>query len=192
MKKIGLFFGTFNPVHVGHMVIANYMAQFTDLHQVWLVVSPQNPVKKKDSMLSEHHRLAMVREAIGDDPSMKASNIEFELPKPSYTINTLAYLEEKYKTHRFVLIMGSDNLQYFAKWKNYEQILDKYQLYIYPRPGSDGGEFKDHPKVKFTQTPLMEISATFIRNSVKEKKDIRHLMPEAAYRYMKEMHFYEK
>lgn len=191
-KKIGLFFGTFNPIHVGHLIIANFMAEYTDLQQVWFVVSPQNPMKKKDSLLPERQRLAMVNEAIGDDTRFKGSNIEFGLPKPSYTINTLTYLQEKHPNTHFALIMGSDNLQNFTQWKNHEQILSQHSLYVYPRPGFDGGELKDHPAVKVTNCPLMEISSTFIRQAVKEKKDVSHFMPPAAYHYMKEMHFYEK
>ena len=161
--KIGLFFGSFNPIHIGHMAIANYMAEFTDLNQVWFVVSPQSPLKKKTSLLADHHRLQLVRLAIGDSLKYKASNIEFQLPKPSFTVNTLAHLTEKYPQHSFCLIMGSDNLNTFHKWKNYEHILNEHQLYIYPRPDSDGGSLKDHPNVKYVQAPFMDISATFLR-----------------------------
>jgi nicotinate-nucleotide adenylyltransferase len=190
--KIGLFFGSFNPIHIGHMAIANYMAEFTDLKQVWFVVSPQSPLKKKTSLLADHHRLQLVRLAIGDSLNYKASNIEFQLPKPSYTINTLAHLAEKYPQHNFCLIMGSDNLETLHKWKNYEHILNEYELYIYPRPGSDGGELKNHPKVKIVPAPFMDISATFLRDALKAKKDIRFFIPSEAYEYLREMHFYEK
>lgn len=192
MKKVGLFFGTFNPVHIGHMVIGNYMAEFTDLSEVWFVVSPHNPLKNKSSLLANHHRLRLVREAIADFPKFKASDIEFGLTQPSYTINTLVYLKEKYPDKNFVLILGSDNLSHFHKWKNYEEILNQYELYVYPRPDEDGGELKNHPKVKMVPAPRMDISATFIRKAIKEKKDIRYLLPEAAYKYITEMHFYEK
>jgi nicotinate-nucleotide adenylyltransferase len=190
--KIGLFFGSFNPIHIGHMAIANYMAEFTDLEQVWFVVSPQNPLKSKTNLLSEHHRLQLVNLAIGDSPKYKASNIEFKLPQPSYTSNTLAHLSEKYPQHSFCLIMGSDNLQTFPKWKNYEHILREYEIYVYPRPGQEGGELSKHPRVKSVSAPFMDISATFLRKSLKEKKDIRFFVPLPAYEYLREMHFYEK
>lgn len=189
--KIGLFFGSFNPIHVGHMVIANYMLSSTDIEQVWFVVSPHNPLKKKQTLLSDKHRLTLVREAIGDHTKMKASNIEFGLPQPSYTINTLAYLEEKYPKNEFVLILGSDNLETFSKWKNYEQILERYQLLVYPRPGSEGGALRTHKKVKMTNAPLMEISSTFIREAIKNKKDVRFYLPGNVWQYISEMHFYE-
>lgn len=190
--KIGLFFGSFNPIHIGHMAIANYMVEFTDLNQIWFVVSPHNPTKEKKSLLSDTQRLRLVREAIAFDTRFKASNIEFELPQPSYTINTLAYLKEKSPRKQFALIIGSDNLQTFHKWKNYEEILKQYELYIYPRPESKGGELVNHPKVKLVNAPIMEISSTFIRESIRNKKNIRHFLPEAVYNYITEMHFYEK
>ena len=190
--KVGLFFGSFNPIHIGHMAIANYMLEYTDLKNIWFVVSPHNPLKEKKSLLPDIHRLRLVREAIGDFNKFKASNIEFKLPQPSYTINTLAHLKEKYSKNEFVLIIGSDNLQTFHKWKNHEEILKQHEVYIYPRPGSDGGQFKDHPKVKMTDAPLMNISSSFIREAIKQKKDIRYYLPENAGKYIREMHFYEK
>ena len=190
--KTGLFFGSFNPIHNGHMVIANYFAEFSDLKQVWFVVSPPNPLKPAGSLLNDFQRLQLVELAIGDYRKMKVSKIEFGLPKPSYTINTLTHLQEKFPQHEFVLIMGSDNLHTFHKWKNYEQILEYYSIYIYPRPGFDGGDFKNHPKVKFIEAPLMEISSTFIRNAIKSKKDVRFMMPEKVADYIDEMNFYKK
>ena len=190
--KTGLFFGSFNPIHNGHMVIANYFAEFSDLKQVWFVVSPHNPLKPAGSLLNDFQRLQLVELAIGDYRKMKVSKIEFGLPKPSYTINTLTHLREKFPQHEFVLIMGSDNLHTFHKWKNYEQILEYYSIYIYPRPGFDGGDFKNHPKVKFIEAPLMEISSTFIRNAIKSKKDVRFMMPEKVADYIDEMNFYKK
>lgn len=190
--KTGLFFGSFNPVHNGHMVIANYFAEFSDLDQVWFVVSPHNPLKPAGSLLNDFQRLQLVELAIGDYRKMKVSKIEFGLPKPSYTINTLTHLQEKYPQHEFILIMGSDNLHTFHKWKNYEQILEYYSIYIYPRPGFDGGDFKNHHKVKFIEAPLMEISSTFIRNAIKSKKDVRFMMPEKVADYIDEMNFYRK
>ena len=191
--NVGLFFGSFNPVHIGHMAIAGYMAEFTKLDEVWMVVTPQNPFKASSSLLKDYHRLRLVREAIGDYyTKIKASNIEFDLPKPSYTINTLSYLSEKYPKHNFALIMGSDNLETFHKWKNFEMILEHYEIFIYPRTGHDGGKFKDHPKVTKTDAPQIEVSASFIRKSIKNKKDVRYLMPESVFKYVEEMHFYEK
>lgn len=190
--RTGLFFGSFNPIHVGHMVIANYMLEFTDLEKLWFVISPQNPMKEKASLLDQRQRLAIVQRAIGDNNRFKASDIEFKLPRPSYTINTLVHLQEKYPAHRFVLILGSDNLETFHKWKNYEQILKDFELYVYPRPGHDGGNLKDHERVTWVPAPLIEISASFLRSSLKSGKDIRYFIPEQAYNYMREMHFYEK
>lgn len=190
--QTGLFFGSFNPVHVGHMVLANYFLAETELKEVWFVVSPHNPLKEKSGLIHERYRLEMVKLAIGDFVKMKASNIEFGLPQPSYTVNTLAHLQEKYPKKEFALIMGSDNLQTFHKWKNYEAILEKHFIYVYPRPGFDEGKFKGHPKIKMTEAPLIEISSTYIRKAVKEKKDVRFYMPAPAWEYMKEMHFYEK
>lgn len=190
--KIGLFFGSFNPVHSGHMVIAQYMAEFTDLDQVWLVVSPQNPFKTKATLLPDIHRLALVKEAIGDYRKLKASNIEFKLPKPSYTVVTLAHLNEKYPQHTFALLLGSDNLETFHKWKNYEQILAEHELYVYPRKGNTGGDLLHHKSLKVVDAPLMEISASFIRNAIKNKMDVRYMMPEAVWNYIKEMNFYKK
>ncbi|MES2591386.1 MAG: nicotinate (nicotinamide) nucleotide adenylyltransferase [Bacteroidota bacterium] len=190
--KIGLFFGSFNPIHVGHMVLANYMLEFTDLEGIWFVVSPHNPLKKKNSLLDEKQRLHMVNLAIGDNPKLRSSNIEFSLPQPSYTIITLTYLKEKYPQHEFALIMGADNLESFHKWKNYEEILKHYQLYVYPRPDNKGSSLESHPQVKLVNAPLMELSSTSIRKAILEKKDVRYYMPEAVGRYIQEMHFYEK
>src|SRR6185436_11230929 len=176
--KIGLFFGSFIPIHSGHLVIAGYMSEFTDLDQVWLVVSPHNPLKLKNSLLQDYHRLSLVRAAIGHNRKLKASDIEFKLPKPSYTIHTLVHLSELHPEHHFVLILGSDTLSTLGKWKNYEQILEHYELYVYPRPGNNGGEFESHEKVKKVDAPLMEISASFIRESIRNKKDVRYMMPE--------------
>lgn len=190
--KIGLFFGSFNPVHNGHMVIAQYMAEFTNLDQVWMVVSPHNPLKPAGSLLNDYQRLHMVELAIGSYRKIKLSKIEFGLPKPSYTIHTLEHLREKFPQHTFALIMGSDNLETLHKWKNYERIISGYEIYVYPRPGNDGGELKSHPNVKLTEAPHMDISSTFIRNAIKTKKDVRYMMPEKVFDYIDEMHFYEK
>jgi len=191
--KVGLFFGSFNPVHIGHMAIANYMLEYTDLKNIWFVVSPHNPLKEKKYLLPEVHRLRLVREAIGDFNKFKASNIEFKLSQPSYTINTLTYLKEKYPQNEFVLILGSDNLRTFNKWKNYEEILRLYKIYVYPRPTEDRGQlFENHSEIKVTDAPLMDISSSFIREAIKQKKDIRYFLPASVWNYIREMHFYEK
>jgi len=191
-NKIGLFFGSFNPVHNGHMIIANYILEFSELEQIFFVVSPQNPFKKKAGLLEDYHRLALVKEAVGDNDKYHACDIEFKMPKPSYTIDTLTYLKEKYPEKEFSLIMGSDNLKNFHKWKNSKQIIDNHKIYVYPRPNFDTEKFINTKNIILIKAPLMEISATFIRNAVKEKKNIRYFMPERAWNYLKEMHFYEK
>ena len=190
-ESVGLFFGSFNPIHIGHMVIANWFVEYTDLEKVWFVVSPQNPFKEKKSLLADHHRLALVRQAIEDDQRFWVTDIEFKMPKPSYTIDTLTYLQEKYPDKHFVILAGSDQLPTFDKWKNPEQILELYRLYVYARPGYEGSRYDDHPSVRIFDAPRMEISSTFIRNSVKEGKDMRYMLPEKVWRYMREMHFYE-
>ncbi len=194
MKKTGLFFGSFNPIHIGHLVIAEYMVEYTDMQQVWFVVSPQNPLKPAKGLLSENHRIRMVRLAIEYDTRFKASSIEFEMPRPSYTITTLTYLTEKYPQNKFCLIMGTDNLATLHKWKNYEQILKGYEIYVYPRKETSviPKELQSHSSVNITEAPVMELSSTFIRNAIKEKKNIRHMLPHQVADYVKEMHFYEK
>lgn len=202
--KIGLYFGTFNPIHVGHLVIANYMAEYTDLDQVWLVVSPQNPLKNKSSLLADYHRLALVQEAIEGNDKLRASDIEFKLEKPSYTVTTLAYLKEKYPQHTFSLIMGEDNLRTLQKWYNYETILKNHQFYVYPRVLTiqeeqeilDMGhlqenEFAKHEHVTICdEAPVMKVSASFIRNAIKNGKDVKYLLPEAVLNYIDKMNFY--
>jgi nicotinate-nucleotide adenylyltransferase len=190
-KKTGLFFGSFNPIHQGHLMIANYMAEYTDLGQVWFIVSPHNPLKEKNTLLADHHRLAMANIAVENDPRFRASNIEFHLPQPSYTIDTLAYLAEKYPEREFVLICGSDNLPSFHKWKNYEELLNHYHIYIYPRPETPASPFDEHPHVHFTTAPLIEISSSFIRQGIHEGKNMRQFLPEKVWEYICEMHFYK-
>lgn len=178
MKRVGLFFGSFNPVHIGHLVIANYMANFTELEEVWFVVSPQNPFKEKKSLGNMYDRLEMVNLAIENSDKLRASDIEFHLPQPSYTIDTLTHLSERYPNHEFVLIMGEDNLAGLHKWKNADILLRDYKIAVYPRPGYDGGKLKKHPSVTVTDTPLMELSSTFIRKAIKERKNIQFFTPE--------------
>jgi nicotinate-nucleotide adenylyltransferase len=188
----GLYFGSFNPIHIGHMAIANFMIEYSDLNQLWFVVSPQNPLKVKNSLLQDYHRLEMVRLAIEEDDRFRASDIEFRLPRPSYTIDTLTYLEEKHPGMEFQLIMGADGLKTFHKWKHAELITEKYHRLIYPRPGTAIEALPELRNATLVDAPLMEISSSFIRKAIREGKDVRHLMPGRAYRYMREMHFYEK
>ncbi len=191
-KKTGLYFGSFNPIHNGHLIIANQMMVNSDLEEIWFVISPHNPLKEKASLLEDHHRLALVKIAIDDNPKFKACDIEFSMPIPSYTIHTLVTLEEKYPNRSFGLIIGSDNLYSFEKWFNYEQILNNYVLYVYPRPNYIGCLLKNHPSVKWIDAPLIEISSSYIRECVKNNKSIRYLMPDKVIEYLLEMHFYEK
>ena len=188
--KIGLFFGSFNPIHVGHLIIANYMATHTDLQQVWLVVSPQNPLKAKNTLARDRDRYNMVQLAIEDNKLLRVSDIEFKLPKPSYTIDTLTYLHEKYPQHEFALIMGGDNLASLTKWKNYEQLLKGYDIYVYKRPQFDLGEFATQPRVRIFEAPLMEISATYIRRCIQEGKSIQYLVPDKVAKYLDEARIY--
>ena len=191
-KKTGLLFGSFNPIHNGHLILASYMLEFTDLDEVWLIVSPQNPLKNKGSLLADHHRLRLVRLALEDHQNLQASDIEFKMPKPSFTIDTLTWLSEKYPARQFILICGTDIFPSFHKWKNFEEILNQYALYVYPRPGYQLGKYADHPKIKVFDAPLMEISSSFIRKGIKARKNMSFWMPEKVYNYILEMHFYEK
>ena len=188
--KIGLYFGSFNPIHIGHLAIANYFVEFSDMEQLWFVVSPQNPFKEKKSLLAENHRLALVNVAIEDDLRFKASNVEFSMPQPSFTVDTLVYLKEKYPEHEFVLIMGEDNLKGFHKWKNYDQILNNHQIFIYPR------DYKTINKVVYdnitvVDAPLIEVSSSFIRKAIKDGRDVKFFTQDKVAEYIKEMHFYE-
>lgn len=190
--KIGLYFGTFNPIHIGHLSIANHMVEFSDLDQVWFVVTPHSPFKKKSSLLDNHQRFEMVYQATESYDHLQPSDIEFKLPQPNYTINTLAHLEEKYPKHDFSLIMGEDNLKGFHKWKNYEVILENYNLYVYPRisEGKIETQFDNHDKIHRVKAPIMEISSTFIRKAIKDQKNIRPLLPNKVWKYIDEMNFY--
>jgi len=190
--KIGLFFGSFNPIHNGHLIIANYILEYSDIEQLWFVISPQNPLKKKSGLLQDYHRYNLLDSAIGISNKYKVCDIEFKMPKPSYTIDTLTYLNEKYPDKEFVVIMGSDNLKSLPKWKNYIQIIHNYEIIVYPRPDFDCSEYLENKKIKILKAPLMEISSTFIRDSIKNKKDLRFFMPENVYNLIKDMHFYEK
>ncbi|MCB0379862.1 MAG: nicotinate-nucleotide adenylyltransferase [Flavobacteriales bacterium] len=200
--KVGLYFGTYNPIHVGHLIIANYMADYTALDEVWLIVSPQNPLKQKSSLLADYHRYAMVEIAVQDNPKLKPSNIEFKLPQPSYTINTLTYLKEKHPKHEFSLIMGEDNLRTLNKWKNYEEIIQNHKIYVYPRALTEQEQIDTLSTKKVGKTnstnivicdaPVMRVSASFIRNAIKQKKDVRYLLTEPVYKYVQEMNFYKK
>ncbi len=190
-KKIGLFFGSFNPIHIGHLILANYFTEYTDLKEVWFVVSPHNPLKEKQSLLNQNHRLYMVNLAIEDFPKFKASNIEFGLPQPSYTIHTLVHLKEEYPQYNFTLIMGQDNLATFHKWKNHEEILKNHTIYIYPRNEAKESKFDKHASITFTKAPQIDISSTFIRKAIKEKKDMRFFLHPKVWQYIDEMMFYK-
>ena len=174
--KIGLLFGSFNPIHIGHIAIANYMAESTDLEQVWLVISPHNPLKEKKLLADGKKRLSQVKKAIGKNTYIKISSVEFGLPQPSYTINTLEVLKKKYPRNKFVLIIGSDNLSLFYKWKDYIKILRNYKIYVYPRSGSGGGKFKNHRNVIIVDAPRIDISSSSIREQTKKGKDMRKLL----------------
>lgn len=193
-KKIGLFFGTFNPIHLGHLVIANHMAEFTDLQEIWLVVTPHNPHKKKSSLLEDHHRLELVYRATENYEKLKPSDIEFALPQPNYTVKTLVYLKEKYPNNEFCLIMGEDNLRSLHKWKNVEMIIENHDIYVYPRVQSSHdmhGKYNDHPRVKKVDAPIMEISSTFIRKAISEGKNIQPLLQPKVWEYVDLMNFYK-
>jgi nicotinate-nucleotide adenylyltransferase len=192
VKRTALFFGSFNPIHVGHLIIANTMVQHGEVDEVWLVVSPQNPLKERATLLADHHRLAMVRRAIDDNYRLKACDIEMHLPVPSYTVVTLAALQEKHPTHEFSLIMGSDNLESLHRWRNYEHILAHHRIFVYPRPGSEHCPLASHPSVTMVDVPMMDISSTYIRRQIQAGRDVRYLLSEPVYQYLTEMHFYRR
>ncbi len=192
--KIGLYFGTFNPIHVGHLIIANHMAENTALEQIWMVVTPHNPLKKKSTLLDDYHRLQMVHLATENFPKIKPSDIEFKLPQPNYTVNTLVHLQEKFPQHQFSLIMGEDNLKSFHKWKNYEVILQNHEIYVYPRISEEqeNTELKLRQKVHLIAAPVVEISSTFIRKNIKNNKNIQPLLSEKVWEYIDHNNFYKK
>ena len=192
MKRTALFFGSFNPIHVGHLIIANTMLQHEGIDEVWIVVSPQNPLKERSTLLADHHRLQMVQRAIDDNYRLRVCDIEMHLPIPSYTVVTLAALGEKYPDHNFSLIMGGDNLASFDRWRNYQHILDNHRIFVYPRPGYNHCPLASHPHVTVVDVPMMDISSSFIRQQIAEGKDVRYLLTEPVYKYLTEMHFYEK
>lgn len=191
--NIGLFFGSFNPIHIGHLIIANHMVENSDLDKVWFVVTPHNPHKKKNTLLDDHHRLQMVNIAVEDYPNLEVSNIEFDLPQPSYTVNTLVHIRDKYPEYQFSLIMGEDNLKSFHKWKNYESILDNHHIYVYPRVAIEIAkpELLAHKHIHQIDAPIVEISSTFIRKGINSQKNIRPLLPQNVWEYLDEMNFYK-
>ncbi len=190
--KVGLFFGSFNPIHIGHLVIADVMADQTDLDQVWFVVSPLNPFKSSNSLLHEFDRLKMVELAIADNYKFRASDVEFNMPKPSYTSDTLAYLTDKHPEHDFKLIIGEDNLLHFHKWKNHETILDNYGLYVYPRPQVEQSKIKvKHNSIQYVDSPMLDISATFIRKSIRNEHSVQYLLPAPVVEYIRMKKFYQ-
>lgn len=192
--KIGLYFGTFNPIHIGHLIIANHMAEHSDLDQIWMVVTPQNPHKQKSSLLDDYHRLHMVYLATEDYPKIQPSDIEFKLPLPNYTVNTLAHLQEKFPKHEFSLIMGEDNLNSLHKWKNYEVILQNHDIYVYPRfnSGEIDEQFVNHAKIHRVGAPVIELSSTFIRENIKNSKNVVPMLPSKVWEYVEHNNFYKK
>ena len=192
--KVGLYFGTFNPIHIGHLTIANHLAEHSDLEQVWFVVTPQSPFKKKNSMLDDHQRLEMVYRATKDYTKLRPSDIEFKLKQPNYTIDTLTYLHEKFPDHEFAFIMGEDNLKSFHKWKNYELILENHDIYVYPRlsKGKIDTRFNNHPKIFNISAPIMELSSTFIRQEINAGRNVRPMLPDNVWLYIDEMNFYKQ
>ena len=188
--KIGLYFGSFNPIHTGHLILAQTALNLTELDYVWLVISPQNPFKQKKNLLSEYDRLKMAELATEGNDRLLASNVEFSLPKPSYTIDTLTHLRDRYRSYEFALIMGQDNLQYLHKWKNQEALLKHYRLYVYPRTGAAPSEFDDHPQVSFFEAPLLDISASYIRQALQAGQSIRYLVPDPVHTYIEEAGIY--
>ncbi|MFV8269183.1 nicotinate (nicotinamide) nucleotide adenylyltransferase [Flavobacterium sp. GT2N3] len=192
--KIGLYFGTFNPIHVGHLIIANHMVEHADLDQVWMVVTPHNPLKKKNTLLDDYHRLQMVHLATEDFPKIKPSDIEFKLSQPNYTVNTLVHLQEKYPQYEFSLIMGEDNLKSLHKWKNYDAILENHDIYVYPRISlePENVTFKNHSKIHVIDAPVVEISSTFIRDNIKKGKNVQPLLPAKVWEFIDHNNFYKK
>ena len=191
--KVGLYFGTFNPVHVGHTILANHMLHYTDMDEIWMVVTPHNPHKKKSTLLDNHHRLEMVYKATEAYEKIHPTDIEFKLKQPNYTINTLVHIAEKYPNHQFAIIMGEDNLKSFHKWKNYDVILEDYEVYVYPRIATNKEENNliHHPKVHLVKAPIIEISSTFIRKSIAEAKSVAHLLLPKVWEYIDLMNFYK-
>ena len=192
--KIGLYFGTFNPIHVGHLIIANHMVENSDLDEIWMVVTPHNPFKKKSSLLDNHHRLELVYKATEEYTKIKPSNIEFKLPQPNYTAHTLAHISDLYKDKQFCLIMGEDNLKSFHKWKNFETILEHHKIYVYPRisEGIIATQFDEHPKIHKIAAPIVQVSSTMIRNGIKDGKNIKPMLTKEVWSYIDEMNFYRK
>jgi nicotinate-nucleotide adenylyltransferase len=195
--KIGLYFGTFNPIHIGHLIIANHFAEYSDLDQIWMVVTPHNPLKNKQTLLDDYQRLQLVFLATEDYPKIKPSDIEFKLPQPNYTVNTLAHLQDKFPQHEFSLIMGEDNLNSLHKWKNHGVIMQNHEIYVYPRISSEKDAnqniaFKSNPKTHIIDAPIVEISSTFIRENIKNKKNVRPLLPSKVWEYIDHNNLYKK
>lgn len=190
-SRVGLYFGSFNPIHIGHLVIANAMLDNAGVDEVWFVVSPHNPLKERSTLLADHHRLHMVRVAIDDNYRFRACDEEFHLPKPSYTSLTLAHLSEKYPNKEFCLIMGSDNICTFDRWRNYQYILDNYKIFVYPRPNYQGSQWEKHRNVTMVSAPLMDISSSYIRNSIKEGRSPKYLLTPEVLKYVEDMNFYK-
>ncbi len=196
MTKIGLFFGSFNPIHIGHLILANYILEKSDMDQVWFVVSPQNPFKEKKSLLKDYNRLDMVNLALTNYPKMRASNVEFSMPKPSYTTDTLAYLKEKYPENSFALIMGEDNLKSLHKWKNSEHLIENNQIIVYPRKVDtdaveENNPYLNHKNIHLIDAPILELSATQIREMIKQNQNVRPMLPPEVFEYLDGSNFYK-
>lgn len=189
--KIGLYFGSFNPIHIGHLIIANFVSDYSDIEQVWFIVSPQNPFKKSSVLLNEYDRLYLVQKAIENNLKFRASDIEFKLPRPSYTIDTLTYLEEKYSKNKFVIIIGSDSLKNIHKWKNSELLLKNFSFYVYQRPEFEVKE-DVHPNIHLLKAPLLQISSTFIREAIKNGKSVKYLVPDMVLEEIERNGYYKK
>lgn len=188
--KTGLFFGSFNPIHIGHVALANYFVEFSDLDELWFVVSPHNPLKEKKTLLNDRARLEMVQEAIGNDNRFRACDIEFKLPQPSYTANTLAYLKEKHPNKEFAIIMGSDGLPTFHKWKSHQHIIDNHTRYVYPRNAKDTENIRPEDNIILVDAPKIEISSTFLRSAIQQNKNICHFLPQGVYKLIDKYGYY--
>ena len=194
IKKVGLFFGSFNPIHIGHLILGNYILENSNLEELWFVVSPQNPFKEKKSLLKDHNRLDMVQLAVKNYPKMRASNVEFSLPQPSYTIDTMTYLHEKHPDLQFSLIMGEDNLGGLQKWKNADKLIENHEILVYPRVFDEekkDSEYIQHPNIHMIGAPIIELSATEIRTMIKEGKNVRPMLPPEVFEYLDGSSFYK-
>ncbi len=187
---VGLFFGSFNPVHIGHLAIANYLVEYTSIRQLWFVISPHNPLKEQEDLLNDFDRYDLLKKAVNEDPRFRISDVEFHMPRPSYTIDTLITLGKKYPDHRFTLLMGSDNLESLPRWKQYEEIVENYEILVYPRPGYDQTTGMNHRNISWVDAPQLTISSTFIREAIRAGRNLRHFVPPQVWDHIEKMGFY--